>query len=101
MPKLVFLTAALALLGGMHCSRNTEVTGPGPIVDLATDIKGLSGLTRDGDGALWAAGENGDAVLRITGQGREILAYPVVGAPKGTDLEGLAWMHGNEFLVGT
>lgn len=82
-------------------SRNVVPTGPGPIVDLDTDVTGLSGLTRDGKGMLWAAGEHADAVLWLGPDGRGVRKVPVVGAPPATDLEGLAWVEGNRFFVGT
>lgn len=93
---------ASVLLACVGCkSRNTTPTGPGPIVDLDTRVTGLSGLTRDGKGMLWAAGEHADAVLRMRADGTGIEEYEVVGAPPGADLEALAWLEGNRFLLGT
>lgn len=100
--KLLSLVVASAMLACVSCnSCNTTPTGPGPIIDLDTKVTGLSGLTRDADGMLWAAGEHADAVLQIDPDGYAIREYPVVGAPPGTDLEGLAWVEGNRFFVAT
>ncbi|MDH3845875.1 MAG: esterase-like activity of phytase family protein, partial [Myxococcales bacterium] len=62
---------------------------------------GLSGLTRDGEGVLWAVGEHGDAALRIDPTSFAIRQYPVVGCPPKTDLEALAWMGDGRFVIGT
>lgn len=89
---------ALLVLGG--CT-NKEPQGPGAIVSLETDVLGLSGLSRDEHGALWAPGERADAVLRIDPTNGSITRYPVIGAPEGVDLEALTWIEGTRFVVGT
>jgi hypothetical protein len=91
---------ALALLACAGCPKSRP-RGPGRVLTLETDVVGLSGLSRDEHGALWAPGEGGDAVLRIDPETGGVTRYPVVGAPEGTDLEALTWVEGTRFVVGT
>lgn len=94
--------AALALVASVGCTKKpAEPSGPGRIVTLDTDVKGLSGLSRDEHGALWAPAEDGDAVLRIASGTFGVTRYPVVGAPSGADLEALTWVDGTRFVLGT
>lgn len=94
--------AALALVASVGCTKKpAEPSGPGRIVTLDTDVKGLSGLSRDEHGALWAPAEDGDAVLRIASGTFGVTRYPVVGAPRGADLEALTWVDGTRFVLGT
>ncbi|MDH3199377.1 MAG: esterase-like activity of phytase family protein [Myxococcales bacterium] len=90
------------LLAGASCTgRKKPPSGPGPIISLDTRVTGLSGLTRDGTGALWAVGELGDAALRIDPTTFAVEQYPVLGCPSKTDLEALTWMGDAHFAVGT
>lgn len=91
---------ALALVACVGCTKK-EPRGPGRVVSLQTDVVGLSGLTRDEHGALWVAGEDADAVLRIDPETFGVTRYPVVGAPEGTDLEAMTWVDGTRFVIGT
>jgi hypothetical protein len=92
----------LALVASVGCTKKpAEPSGPGRIVTLDTDVKGLSGLSRDEHGALWAPAEDGDAVLRIASGTFGVTRYPVVGAPRGADLEALTWVDGTRFVLGT
>ncbi len=94
--------AVALLLAGASCTRpRRPPSGPGPIVALDTQVTGLSGLTRDGEGALWAVGEGGDFALRIDPTTFAVEPYPVVGCPSKTDLEAFAWMTNGRFVVGT
>lgn len=68
---------------------------------LETEVQGLSGLTRDEHGALWAPGELGDAVLRIDPDTFAVTRYAVDKTPGGTDLEAMAWVDGARFVLGT
>ena len=92
---------AVALLLCAGCTKKQQPRGPGRIITLDTDVVGLSGLSRDEHGALWAPGEGADALLRIDPETFGVTRYPVVGAPKGTDLEALTWVEGVNFIVGT
>lgn len=95
--------AAALLLACVGCSKKKEqaARGPGRVVVLDTDVMGLSGLTRDEHGALWAPGEVGDAVLRIDSESFAVTRYPVTGLPEGNDLEAMAWVDGTRFVLGT
>lgn len=90
------------LLACASCTgRKKPPSGPGPIISLDTQVTGLSGLTRDGEGVLWAVGEMGDSALRIDPTTFVVRHYPVVGCPSKTDLEALAWIGDGRFVVGT
>ena len=91
---------ALALLACVGCTKK-EPRGPGRILTLDTEVVGLSGLSADEHGALWAPGEDADAVIRIDPRSGGVTRYSVVGAPKGTDLEALSWVEGTRFVLGT
>lgn len=76
------------------------------VVELPTEVLGLSGLSRDEHGAFWAPAErpsNGypSTVLRIDPETLAITAYPVEGVPRETDLESIVWMDGTRFILGT
>jgi hypothetical protein len=91
---------ALLLLACAGCTKK-EPRGPGRIVTLDTDVVGLSGLSVDEHGAFWAAGEQGDAIIRIDPVHFGVTRYAVVGGPAGTDLEAMAWLDGTRFVLGT
>jgi len=97
--------AALAVFILLACASCTgkkkPPSGPGPVISLDTRVTGLSGLTRDGKGILWAIGESGDSALRIDPTTFVVRQYPVVGCPSKTDLEALAWIGDGRFVVGT
>lgn len=92
---------AVALLVACAGCTKKEPRGPGRIVTLESDVAGLSGLTVDEHGAFWAAGEDGDAVLRIDPETFGVTRYEVVGGPRKTDLEAIAWVDGTRFVLGT
>ena len=95
--------AALGAVLLLACASYVSCTGrkKALIVALNTKVTGLSGLTQDGEGALWAVGEDADYVLRIDSATFAVDQYPVVGCPLKTDLEALAWMGGKRFVLGT
>ncbi|MBT8454191.1 MAG: esterase-like activity of phytase family protein [Deltaproteobacteria bacterium] len=99
MPAWAAVAVAL-LLACAGCTKK-ELRGPGRIVTLKSEVAGLSGLTLDEHGAFWAAGEDGDSVLRIDPQTFGVTRYPVVGTPPGADLEAMAWVDETRFLLGT
>jgi len=88
------------LLACAGCTKK-EPSGPGRIVSLQTDVRGLSGLTVDEHGAFWASGEDGDAVIRIDPETFGVTRYAVVEGLAGTDLEAMAWVDGTRFVLGT
>ena len=91
---------ALALLVCAGCKKK-EPRGPGRIVTLETEVVGLSGLSADEHGALWAPGEDADAVIRVDAETGGVTRYPVVGVGEGMDLEALAWVDGTRVVLGT
>ncbi|MGD8608372.1 MAG: esterase-like activity of phytase family protein [Myxococcales bacterium] len=94
--------AVTLLLACAACTKKkSEVKAPGRVITLDTDVPGLSGLTRDEHGALWAPGERGRAVVRIDPDTFGVTRYAVQGAPEGTDLEAMAWIDGVDFILGT
>jgi hypothetical protein len=92
--------AVALLLTCAGCTKK-EPRGPGRIVTLDTDVRGLSGLTLDDHGAFWAPGEDGDAVVRIDPKTFGVTRYPVAGGPPETDLEAMVWVDGTRFTLGT
>jgi hypothetical protein len=92
---------AVALLLACAGCPKKEPRGPGRIVTLDTDVVGLSGLTVDEHGALWASGEDGGAVLRIDPETFGVTRYAVQGGAPGTDLEAMTWVDGTRFVLGT
>jgi hypothetical protein len=92
--------AVALLLACAGCTKK-EPTGPGRIVTLDTDVRGLSGLTVDDHGAFWASGEDGDAVVRIDPETFGVTRYAVAEGLTGTDLEAMAWVDGTRFVLGT
>lgn len=95
------VAAALLLVCAGCTKKEQAVHGPGRVVVLDTDVMGLSGLTRDEHGALWAPGEVGDAVVRIDSESSAVTRYPVSGLPEGNELEAMAWVDGTRFVLGT
>jgi hypothetical protein len=89
------------LLACATCTKKEAKKAPGPVVVLQTDVYGLSGLTRDEHGALWAPGEQADAVIRIDPDTFAVTRYEVEGAAEGIDLEAMAWVDGAQFILGT
>jgi hypothetical protein len=109
---------ALALVAAAGCKKSgaTEPPAEEPpepevvvvprTMTLDTPVLGLSGLSRDEHGALWAPAErpsnsHPSAVLRIDPDTGGITAYPVKGVPSGADLESIAWIDGTRFVLGT
>jgi hypothetical protein len=77
-------------------------SGPGPArVRLDEAVPdGLSGLTRDGDGVLWASPETNRSLVAIR-ERRTASVVPLEGVPDALDLESIEWMEGRRFLGGT
>lgn len=72
-------------------------------VELAT-APGLSGLASDDAGGLWTVAERAARAYRITLDAQEqpaIETFTVEGVPPRVDLEGIAWLGGGRFALGT
>jgi hypothetical protein len=89
-------SSAAATAGGATPAR------AGPVrIDLALDApNGLSGLTRRGDGTLFAIAET-DRFLVTIAADRVARVVPLHGVPDGLDAEAIAWLEGERFVIGT
>lgn len=67
----------------------------------APNLTGLSDLTADDDGKLWAVAERTRALIRMEPDGSDVRLVPLVGVPVRLDVEGLAWLGGGRFALGT
>ncbi len=75
-----------------------------PIERIALDvgsIRGLSGLTRDDDGVLWAIPEEDRVLVRIDPADRSIHRMPLSGVPEDIETEAITWLGGGMFALGT
>jgi hypothetical protein len=108
------LSAACGSSGAAESRRASPDKGapaaPGPPARLSPavritidvrDLSGLSDLTADRSGALWAVAERTRALVRIPPDGREPRVVPVQGVPDLLDVEGLAWLDGDRLMLAT
>ncbi|HUS64366.1 MAG TPA: esterase-like activity of phytase family protein [Kofleriaceae bacterium] len=79
-----------AAIEGVH---RYELDAPG--------VTGLSDITRDGQGRLWAVAERSRSILRVDRPGARPVLLPIEGVPDGIDIEGLAWLEGERFALAT
>ncbi|HEY8429378.1 MAG TPA: hypothetical protein VIL20_13425 [Sandaracinaceae bacterium] len=93
--------APCLLACALHACQATSARPPEGIerVVLHVDADGLSGLARDGDGALWAIAESAGPLVRI--EGARGIPVPLDGVPAGLDTESLAWLGEDRFAIGT
>jgi hypothetical protein len=85
------------------CPSSVDAPSPSPAlerVDLG-DHRGLSGLTRDGDGRLWSVIEHGGALLGFAADGGDQRSVPIPGFSDAVDLESITWLGGDRFAAGT
>ena len=61
---------------------------------------GMSDLTLDDRGVMWAIAERDRVVLELT-LGKPPIRHPLDGIPAGIDTEGLAWLAPGQFAIGT
>ncbi|HJL04201.1 MAG TPA: SdiA-regulated domain-containing protein [Polyangiaceae bacterium LLY-WYZ-15_(1-7)] len=88
-----------ALLGLLGCPRaDPRFPRPRP---LDVEATGLSGLTVDGEGALWAVPEDARSLLRIDPRTGAIRTIPLRGVPEGAETESITWLEGRRFALGT
>ena len=69
-------------------------------VPLAEAPPGVSDLTSDGHGALWAIAERDRFVLQVALTGK-VVRHPIDGIPAGLDTESLAWLADGRLVIGT
>ncbi len=70
-------------------------------VIAAPNLTGLSDLTVDDDGMLWAVAERTRALVRMKPDGSDLRLVPLVGVSVRLDVEGLAWLGDGRFALGT
>lgn len=88
------LAGCVALWG---CGTRSDAT---PVAESVVSVAatGLSGLTVDGDGALVSVAERDRVIVLIT-PGQPAREVPLSGVPGGVDLEAIAWLEGDRFVV--
>jgi Esterase-like activity of phytase len=78
-----------------------RLSAPTRVVIDARGLSGLSDLTADGSGALWAVAERTRALVRMRTDGSGARIVPVQGVPDLLDVEGLAWLDGDRVVLAT
>ena len=97
MKRLVLLLAA--------CSHGHDRTPPPPhtalwdAVEIATP-PGISDLTLDDKGHLWAIAERDRIVVEMQADGTGLVRHPLDGVPAGLDTEALAYLGDGRFAIG-
>src|SRR5262245_35852728 len=61
---------------------------------------GMSDLTIDDRGVIWAISERDRVVLELE-LGKPPIRHPLDGVPDGTDTEGIGWLGEGRFAIGT
>jgi hypothetical protein len=100
------------VLAAAACGASGAPREPGPALPAAIDgvrryqldvpgVTGLSDLTRDGEGRLWAVAERSRSVLRIDRPGAKPTVLGIAGVPDELDVEGIAWLDGGRFALAT
>jgi hypothetical protein len=99
--RLLWLVA-LAACGKSHEPRVLDKqAAKGVFEEVPIDAPpGMSDLTIDNRGVMWAIAERNPEVLEIE-LGKKPIRHPVEGVPKGTDTEALAWLDDSHFAIGT
>lgn len=65
------------------------------------NVDGLSGLTSDDRGRLWAIPERARFLLVLRDERAELSTIPLVGVDPDLDTESIAWLGGSRFALGT
>lgn len=99
MTRFAGAVAALALAA---CGGGQRVESPPEWqrIELDAPVAGLSGLTRDADGSLWAIAERDRRILHL-GPPALIASLPLDGVPEDLDTEALADLGGGRVAIGT
>ncbi len=98
MKRVVILLAAC----GSHAE--PAATGPSPLDEqIALDAPpGVSDLTLDDRGHLWAIPERDRTIVEVElGATAKTTPHPLDGVPLGLDTEAMTWLGGNHFAIGT
>ena len=105
--RFALVLAACSATAPASVVDKAQPTQPQPIfveVPLDDAAPGLSGLATDDANHLWAVSERSGLAYQITLDDQRtptVVAVPVVNAPKGMDLEGMAWLGNHRFALGT
>jgi hypothetical protein len=95
------LIVALVACGKHHEQSHVErgaARGAFEVVPLDAP-PGMSDLTLDDRGVMWAIAERDRHVLELE-LGKPPVVYALDGVPAGTDTEGLAWLGNGQFAIG-
>jgi hypothetical protein len=106
--------AALALVLVLGCSRHdhTRPPDPPPVQTIHVDTPavetirvdtppGVSDLTLDDRGTLWAIPERDPFLVEIALPSGAVVRHPLDGVPPGVDTESLTWLGPGRFAIGT
>lgn len=92
----------LVLLVLIACGKHVELDRSAfDEIDVLDSPPGVSDLTIDDRGTLWAIPERDRFVLEIPRPGAKVIAHPLVGVADGIDTESLAWVSPGHFAIGT
>jgi hypothetical protein len=81
----------------------SHVPGKNDLFDL-TEVAtppGISDLTLDDHGHVWAIAERDRVVVEMLPDGTHLVRHPLDGIPDGIDTEGLTFLGGKRFAIGT
>lgn len=101
--RLFVLLALLAACGKHHDKGKIDTEAARGVfeeVPLLDAPPGMSDLTIDDRGVMWAISERDRKVLELE-LGKDPVAHPLEGVPDGIDTEGLAWLGDGRFAIGT
>ncbi len=82
------------------CSKHLERGAFDDIIQLDSP-PGVSDLSIDDRGTLWAIPERDRFVLEIERPGNRVIAHPLDGVSDGLDTEAIAWLAPGRFALGT
>ena len=97
--RLPHRAMGLLLLLMLACVGNQ--LAPEAPVRIASDALGLSGLTVDDRGDLWAIPEERRELLRIDEDDGEVQSFPIYGIPDHLETEAIAFLSPGRFVIGT
>lgn len=90
---------ALVLLAA--CSHpQPHAHAPWDVIPIDTP-PGISDLTLDDHGRVWAIAERDRFAIEMQPDGTHLVQHPIDGIPDGVDTEGLAFLGNGKFVIGT
>ncbi len=92
----------LVLLVLIACGKHAELDRSAfDEIDVLDSPPGVSDLTIDDHGTLWAIPERDRVVLEIPRPGSRVISHALVGVRDGIDTEAIAWIAPGRFALGT